>query len=439
MSVGTNNEGHRDPSLNIDGGVEMAFDQNNGKFLWQKFYPKLATGRINDWPGEGLCATAYSEPGRLWYCTNTCHVICLDLSPDAPRLADGSPPVRWDFDMIEKLGVFPHQMTSSSIAAHGDLIYVITANGVDATHKHVVAPQAPSIICFNKNTGHVIWTDHSPGVDILNGQWSSVALAEVNGRALVIAPLGDAWVYAFDAATGEMIWKFDTNPKTAVFPQTRNEVIASPCIAGKYMYIANGQDPQHGEGYAHMYCVDIRGHGDVSEELDANRNAARQFINADIPPARKGKPNPNSRVIWHYSEFDLNHDGKLDRSEHMNRSISTAVVTPEGLCIVPDFSGFVHCLDAKTGQAYWTWDMEESIWGSPLYADGKIYLTDEGGHVRIFPASKSAPRVSQVIDHDMGSPSYCSPALVNGVLYITTRDRLFAIKEGARGLPMQTP
>lgn len=441
VTIGTNNENHRDPNNAADGGVEMAFDQFTGKFLWQKFYSKLATGRVNDWPGEGLCATAYSEPGRLWYCTNQCHVVCLDLSPGAAKLPDGSPPVIWDYDMIGKLGVFPHNMTSSSIASFGDLIYVITGNGVDDTHKYVVAPNAPGIVCFNKNTGKVVWTDNSPGVNVLHGQWSSVAIVEVNGLPMVIAPLGDAWVYAYEATTGKIIWKCDCNPKDAVYPQTRNNLIATPCIVGKFMYIANGQDPEHAEGYGHIYCIDITGHGDVSKELDADPSAAKPKVGDEelvVPagqaPRSKGKPNPNSKVVW---DFDIaHHPGKIARGEHMNRTISTAVVTPEGLCFVPDFSGFLHCFDAITGEHYWYYDMESAMWGSPLYVDGKIYLTDEDGTVRIFKASKTPPNKKEVISIEMGSAIYCSPVLVNGVLYIMTRNRLVAIKDGVQGQPV---
>jgi outer membrane protein assembly factor BamB len=441
VSIGTNNEGHRDPNITADGGVEMAFDLASGKFLWQKYYPKIPTGRVNDWPQEGLCATAYAEQGRLWYCTNQCHVVCLDMSPGATKLPDGSPPVLWDFDMIAKLGVFPHNMTSSSIASYGDLIYVITGNGVDDTHKHVVSPEAPAIVCFNKNTGKVVWTDNSPGANVLHGQWSSVAIVEINGNPIVIAPLGDAWVYAFDAKTGSHIWKFDTNPKDAVYPQTRNEIIATPCIVGKYMYIANGQDPEHGEGYAHMYCVDITGHGDVSAELPVNPNAAKPKPGDELvapagqPAASAGKPNPNSKVVWHY---DFDHAAKkVGRAQHMNRTISTAIVTPEGLCVVPDFSGFLHCFDATTGANLWTYDMESAMWGSPLYADGKIYVSDEDGDIRIFPASRTAPAKKDIIEHNLGAASYCSPVLVNGVLYLMTRDHLFAIKDGAQSAPLK--
>lgn len=443
--VGTNNEGHRDASNTADGGVLMAFDANTGKFLWQRFSAKLPTGRVNDWPGEGECATVYTEPGRLWYCTNRCEVVCVDLSPGAAPPPGQEPKVVWSYDMMGKLGVFPHNMTSCAIASWGNYVYAITANGVDDTHKHVVAPMAPSIVCFDKNTGKVIWTDNTPGGNVLHGQWASPAVVDVNGRHLIIAPLGDAWVYAYEAETGKIVWRFDMNPKSAVYPQTRNEVIATPSIVDqgngkKFMYIASGQDPEHGEGFGHLYSVDITKEGDISKELELDDHPQGTTGSGPVDirgEARKGKPNPNSGIVWEYEQYDLNHDGKIERSEHMNRTISTCCVTPEGLCFAPDFSGFLHCLDAKTGEVYWTYDMESAMWGSPLYADGKIFVTDEDGDVRIFAASKEMKKLSPEDDHlNLGSASYCSPVYVNGILYLTDRDTLFAIKTGAHSAPV---
>jgi len=441
--VGTNNEGQRDPNNTADAGVLMAFDANTGKFLWQRISAKLPTGRVNDWPGEGECATVYTEPGRLWYCTNRCEVVCLDLSPGS-RPEPGKPPkVIWSFDMINKLGVFPHNMTSCAIASYGDYIYAITANGVDDTHKHVVAPLAPSIVCFNKNTGQVKWTDNSPGGNVLHGQWSSPAIVDVNGHHEVIAPLGDAWVYAYEAETGKILWKFDMNPKSAVYPQTRNEVIATPCIIDqgngkKYMYIANGQDPEHGEDLGHLYCVDITKEGDISKELEVEPEQPKGAVGSgpvDIRgEARKGKPNPNSGIVWEFEH--VNKPGRLQRADYMNRTISTCLISPAGLCYAPDFSGFLHCLDAKTGQVYWTFDMESEVWGSPLWADGKVYLADEDGDIRIFEDSKEMKKISPADDHlNLGSASYCSPVFVNGILYLSDRDTLYAIKTGTQSAP----
>src|SRR5687767_9535381 len=52
--VGTNNEGLRDPKQTGDRGVLMAFKEADGEFLWQITHEKLASGRVNDWPFQGV-------------------------------------------------------------------------------------------------------------------------------------------------------------------------------------------------------------------------------------------------------------------------------------------------------------------------------------------------------------------------------------------------
>jgi len=425
--VGTNNEAKRDPRHTADGGVLKIFRESDGTFLWQRYSAKLTSGRVNDWPYQGICSTVFAEGDYIWYCTNRCEVVCLDVSP--LRNGTGEPREVWVVDMMAELGVFPHNMTSASIAAYGDLIYVITGNGVDDTHKNIPAPRAPSVVCFNKMTGKVIWTDNSPGENILHGQWSSPAIAEVNGRGLVICPLGDGWIYAYDAMTGEKIWWFDSNLKNTIYPTTRNELIATPVIVGNRMYIANGQDPEHGEGPGHLWCVDITKRGDVSLELPADdsprpRPGDELLMPADAIP-RKGKPNPNSAVIWHFQAEDKDGNGRIVARERMNRTISTVTVA-DGLVLAPDFSGYLHVLDADTGKHLWVYDMEAAMWGSPLVADGKIYLCDEEGDVAIFELARE-PRV--IATHNLGSASYCSPVLANGTLYLMNRERLFAVRE----------
>jgi len=179
------------------------------------------------------------------------------------------------------------------------------------------------------------------------------------------------------------------------------------------MYLANGQDPEHGEGYGMLWCVDITGKGDVSAEL------------GEI--GQPGKPNPNSKVVWQFDKFDLHHDGKFQRAEHMNRTISSAAIDPDThLLFIPDFSGIVHCFDTETGQMYWTHDLESATWSSPLVCDGKVFVTDEDGDVLVFAASRQKRLLAK--NEIADARSYCSPIVANGVLYITYRDRLIAVQ-----------
>jgi len=142
-----------------------------------------------------------------------------------------------------------------------------------------------------------------------------------------------------------------------------------------------GQDPENGEGVGHLYCIDASKSGDITE----------------------------SGRVWH--------DDKI------RRSISTVAVAG-GLVYAADFSGFLHCLDAATGAPQWTFDMLAAVWGSPLVADGKVYLGDEDGDVVVLEAGKALKKLAET---NMGSAVYSTPVAANGALYIMNASRLFSI------------
>ncbi len=78
--VGTNNgAGHlkRYPSK-VDLGCLLAFDEKSGDFLWQHSSEKLITGRVHDWPLQGICCAPLVEGDRLWFVTSRGEVRCLD-------------------------------------------------------------------------------------------------------------------------------------------------------------------------------------------------------------------------------------------------------------------------------------------------------------------------------------------------------------------------
>ena len=78
--VGTNNEGLRNSKLSGDRGNLMVFRTSDGKLLWQAAHPKLAAGRVHDWPRQGICSGPYVEGDRLYYVSNRAEVICADTA-----------------------------------------------------------------------------------------------------------------------------------------------------------------------------------------------------------------------------------------------------------------------------------------------------------------------------------------------------------------------
>ena len=402
--VGTNNELVRDPKQGGDRGVLMAFRESDGEFLWQATHEKLSTGRVNDWPYQGVASSPLVLNDRVYYVSNRAELICADLQGFRDGENDGpfkeeaftserDADVIWKLDLMgEELGVFPHNLANSSPVAFGDLIYISTSNGQDESHVNIPSPRAPALIAVNKDTGKVMWEDASPGDQILHGQWSTPAVGRVGDVDQVVMGQGDGWVRGFVAQTGEKLWEFDTNPKDSVWPKTRNELISTPVIVDNVVYIANGQDPEHGEGVGHAYAIDATRRGDITE----------------------------SGRIWHY--------------DRIRRSISTAAVR-DGLVYFADFSGFVHCLDAKTGQPYWTHDMFAAIWGSTMFIDGRIYIGDEDGDITVLQHGKKLEVLDEV---NMNSSVYSTPVPANGALYISTRNQLYALAEGANTPPAAT-
>ena len=390
--VGTNNELVRDPKQPGDRGVLMAFRESDGEFLWQQTHVKLESGRANDWPFQGVASSPLVEGERLYYVSNRGVVHCLDIQGFRDNENDGpfkdekltgqsDADVIWSFDMMEQVGSYPHNMSNSSPVIWGDLIYVSTSNGQDESHVNIPSPRAPAIIALNKNTGELVWEDNSVEDRILHGQWSTPTVGRIGGVLQVISAQGDGWVRGYEAETGKKLWEFDTNPKDAVWPRTRNELIGTPVIYEDRVYIANGQDPEHGEGTGHFYAIDPTKRGDITK----------------------------SGLVWHFDKI--------------RRSISTAAIV-DGLVYIPDFSGYFHCLDAKTGQLYWTHDMLAAIWASPLVADGKIYLGDEDGDVVVMALGKEAKVLSEM---NMGSAVYATAVPAHGTLFLNNRSQLFAI------------
>ena len=537
--VGTNNGAgylKRYPPT-VDLGVLLCFSERDGTFLWQHSNEKLSTGRVHDWPLQGICCAPLVEGERLWYVTSRGEVVCLDskgfyddkdngpvvdepgrlfglmkdddpakdkvagilaglkegkvtptlsdelkaagleVTGDAVVIADGEnfkltfvpksgvprevrlsargprlsafkiintddkdeADVIWRLNMMTELGVSQHNMCSCSVTAAGDILFVNTSNGVDEGHVNLPAPSAPSFVALDKNTGKVLWTDNSPGANVLHGQWSSPAYAVLGGVPQALFGAGDGWLYSFradsttDGGKPELLWKFDCNPKESKYVlggrADRNHIIGTPLVHDGLVYLGVGEDPEHGEGVGHLWCIDPTKRGDVSPELafnvkDLDTPIPHKRMQAVVPEAGDvARANPNSAVVWHYTAYDQNGDGKLDFEESMHRTCGTVAIK-DGLLFVADFSGLFHCLDAKTGIPHWTHDMLAAAWGSSLIVDGKVYVGDEDGDISVFALSKELELLAENL---MSSSVYSTPVVANDTLFVADKDHLFAI------------
>ena len=56
----------------------MAFRESDGQFLWQAVHDKLAAGRANDWPFQGICSSPLVENGIVYYVSNRGELMAVD-------------------------------------------------------------------------------------------------------------------------------------------------------------------------------------------------------------------------------------------------------------------------------------------------------------------------------------------------------------------------
>ncbi len=425
--IGTNNENPRDARHKGDRGILMCLDESDGSLHWQLVVPKIIGDPPDprvDWRLAGLCSPATVEGDRVYVVSNRGEVMCLDISGqangnDGPytdearhMVPPGDKPlgitktdadIIWMYDMIAEAGVHQHDSAHCSILLHGDFLYVNTSNGLDTNHTHVKEPDAPSLIVLGKRNGKFLARDDGQiGGRIFHSTWSSPAMGRVGGRDLVYFCGGDGVCYAYEAigsapASGKLTTalQFDcdpTAPKKNVHSYIRNRqespsnIKSMPVFHGKRLYVTLGGDIWWGKRESWLKCFDATGTGDTT----------------------------GSAEVWAYP---------------MSSHCCTTPAVAEGMVFVGDCGKTFHCVDAETGKAYWTHQTRRGIWASALVADGRVYVGTQGREFLVFAATKEKKLISSI---ELDSPINGSPVAANGVLYVTTMKKLYAVKASAQ-------
>lgn len=448
--IGTNNGHPRDPKHQGDRGVLMCFDEASGAFLWQLVVPKRDEDVYFDWPQSGISSPATVEGDRVYIVSNRGEVVCLDArglanGNDGPFVDEGAhmtpkpvDPVAalavtnltpgpldadiiWIFNLTTGAGIWSHDAAHSSILVRGDYLYLNTGTGVDNTHKKIRTPNAPSLVVLDKHTGRLVARDDEHiAPNIFHSTWAAPSLGEINGRPLLFFAGGNGNVYAFDPLSERLpapsanpsanststslssstpvslhrVWQFDFDPgapKTNVHRYNSNrqespsDFFGMPVFYRNRIYAAGGGDIWWGKKEAWLKCIDATRNGDIT----------------------------SNGLLWSYP-----------LQKHV---MSTPAIT-DGLVFIADCGHLLHCVDAETGKPYWTHEMAGEAWASPFVADGKVYLGTRSGSFYVFAATKEEKLLSEL---DLHQPISSTATAANGVLYVATMNRLYALRQWA--------
>ena len=236
-------------------------------------------------------------------------------------------------------------------------------------------PEGPFGHRADKQTGKLMARDHfGIGADIIHGQWSSLALGVGRaGRAvlrcrqwLAVRLRGSRFQRSAGrrhAAAAEAVWQTQR-------PSARTNARAPTARTL----------PQH---------AFLRGHR-LARLLPESR--VRGFHPGAFPRLERrlarvsrrhaiGRHHARAASLWSYDKIAA--------------SISTVAIH-DGLVYAAGFDGRLHCLDAETGRCYWVHDAGKPIWGSPLVADGKVYLGTGAQVLWVLAAGKELKVISRI-------------------------------------------
>lgn len=228
------------------------------------------------------------------------------------------------------------------------------------------------LIAVDRDTGETRWKlDRRTGL----AAYSTPCVARsLEGRPEVILTSTAHGVTGVDAATGTVNWEMG-----GVF---KDRCVGSPVLA---------------EGLA------IAGYG-------AGTRGAR-FVAV--------RPGSRAKGIEPTLAYDLNRPVPL---------VPTPLVKDGRLYLWGD-DGRVACLVASTGKAIWRERLPGWFYGSPVWVAGRLYCISRKGDVVVLAAADTYKLIARI---PLGDPSYATPAVASGVMYLRTRSRLFAL--GGRGL-----
>jgi outer membrane protein assembly factor BamB len=254
---------------------------------------------------------------------------------------------------------------ASSPLLHEDSLYVQVLHGMKTDD--------PSyLLRIDKVSGKTRWRVERPTTAERESpdSYTTPALLKYGSTVEIVVTGGDA-VTGHDLATGKELWRANgLNP-------TNNQayrIVASPFIADGIIYAPTRERP--------MLALKPGGRGDVLK----------------------------SHVVF---SFDSGPD------------VPTPVSDGTYLYVVRD-NGVMFCLDAKTGKTiYGPQRLPPATYsGSPVLADGKIYVINEDGVTAVI---KAGPTFELLAANDLGEYTLSSPAISDGQIFLRTDTGLYAI------------
>ncbi len=242
-------------------------------------------------------------------------------------------------------------------------------------------------MAFDKRSGQTIWIS-SPQTRHYDTNYSTPIVADIAGVSALIVGGTDGAYHAIKAHTGEPIWRVDVSKRAILNGALYHDGVA---------YITHGEENIGTTEMGMIAALDASGKGDLKP--DAFKWKTLGFLPTYASP----------------------------------------VMDAERLYTV-DNGAIVAAFDLKTGGRLWHQSLGTLQKGSPVLADGKLYVGTENGKFYILRPSATGV---EVLDEELlgtaaaPEPIVASPIVADGRVYVTSMEAMYAI--GKRVRPAARP
>jgi outer membrane protein assembly factor BamB len=386
--------------------VTLALDRSSGKLLWERDADNERLEEIHP-IGSHAQASPVADSERVVSFFGSSGLVCYDHQ--GKRL--------WKLP----LGPFKNNYgAGSSPILVGDLVILNQDHDIDSF-----------LIAVDKRSGTVVWkVDRS---EFPRGFSTPIVWKNEGDEEIVVA--GGLRVCAYSPQTGLELWTVRGSARTC----SMTPIVGSDGTLFVTEWTPGGDETER---------IVAEPFEDITARYDANKN--NQIERDELPPGPLGSRfdqidrDKNGHITareydWARNIFNSAKNGTLAISPGAHGDATTthvrwryaknlpyipSPVFDRGRLYMVKGGGIVSCVDAATGKLLKLRRAPGShdYYSSPVVGDDKLLIVDVSGIATIFAAT---PELKVLSTADFGEPTFATPALVDGRIYLRTSKRIY--------------
>jgi outer membrane protein assembly factor BamB len=235
---------------------------------------------------------------------------------------------------------------------------------------HLDGSDVQSIAAYDTATGRIAWQTPRSGElrddPQLKKAYGTPLILPVGGRDVVLSPAAD-WLYAYDPATGNELWKMS-------YGVLGFSIVPRPVSAGDLLV--------------------------MSTSFNQPELVAVKLAGPDTPP----------EIVW--------------REKKGAPTMSSPLVLDDLVYVVSD-KGVGSCLDVQTGAPVWTQRLGGNFSSSPLCADGRIYVSNRDGDTFVINPGREEQLLAT---NHLDGGIFATPAAVGRAIFLRTETALYRLE-----------